>query len=379
MIRDIIIIGSGPAGYTAAIYAGRADLRPLVIEGTQPGGQLTTTTLVENFPGFPEGIQGPDLMSAMRRQAEKFGAEFLSGEVTGIRLRGLTPPPLMGGGRGRVDLDTIFSPSPQSSPIKGEEGRASTEIQDAKKALPIHEVAVGNKKLLTRALIIASGSRARHLEIPGEKKYLGRGVSTCAVCDGAFFKNKKVLVVGGGDSAGEESTFLTKFAGSVALAYRRGKDELKMSKRLQEKVFADKKINELWNTEVVEVLGDGTRMTGVKIKNIQTGKIIELKTDGMFLAIGHTPNTEFLTSGGSVAPSEPVPGARVADRKDAKFRVSTNELGYIVTRDLVKTNIPGVFAAGDVGDNYRWWQAITSAGSGCAAALEAERFLKNAD
>lgn len=304
MIRDVIIIGSGPAGYTAAIYASRADLRPLVIEGSQPGGQLTTTTEVGNFPGFPEGILGGELMARMRAQAKKFGAEFLSAEVIGLDL--------------------------ESKPFK---------------------VKLSEKELETQTLIIASGSSPMYLELPSEKKYIGHGVSTCATCDGAFFRGKKVLVVGGGDSAAEEADFLTKFAESVTIIHRR--EKMKASKIMQDRVFANKKINFIWNHEVFEVLGDGKKMTGVKIKDVKSGGVSEVLADGLFLAIGHAPNTKFVQGG-----------------------VKLDKLGYIETSNLVQTSVPGVFAAGDVGDPRRWWQAITSAGSGCAAALEAIRFLK---
>jgi len=334
MVRNIIIIGSGPAGYTAAIYAGRANLRPLVIEGTQPGGQLTTTTLVENFPGFPEGVMGPELMERMRRQAQKFGAEFLNGEVTEIRLHGLPTDNASVGIR-----------------LK------SVEIQDVKKAVPIFEVVAGGKVIKTRALIIASGSAPKYLGLESEKKYIGRGVSTCATCDGAFFRGKKVLVVGGGDSAAEEAIFLTKFADSVIIIHRR--DKMKASKAMQEKIFANKKINFIWNSEVIEVLGaaakagqDGQRMAGVKIRDVLSGQKRDVAADGMFVAIGHTPNTKFVQG-----------------------QLKLDKFGYIKTKDLVKTGVPGVFAAGDIGDRNRWWQAITSSAAGCAAALEAERYI----
>jgi len=367
-IRDIIIIGSGPAGYTAAIYAGRADLHPLVVEGVQPGGQLTTTTLVENFPGFPDGIMGPELMERMRRQAKKFGAEFLSGEVK------------------KIDLSSALI----SSPLQGEARRGKKLGYPP--APPLDEggilrIFLGNKILETKTLIIASGSSPRRLGVPGESKYFGRGVSTCATCDGAFFKNRHVLVIGGGDSAAEEAIFLTKFASSVTVIHRR--DKMKASKMMQDRVFANKKIDFIWNSEVIEVLGatakagqDGQRMTGVKIsarggslptgqagasggKDNQTGKSQTILADGMFLAIGHEPNTGFLKN------SPPCQGGA----RGGKSCVKLDKNGYIITYDLVKTSVPGVFAAGDIGDANRIWQAITSAGSGCAAALEAERFL----
>lgn len=312
--QNIIIIGSGPAGYTAAIYAGRADLRPLVIEGSQPGGQLTTTTDIENFPGFPDGILGGELMSRMRAQAKKFGAEFLSAEVTAIKL------------------GDFGNPADSRNPI-------------------VHKVFIGDKTLETKILIIASGSSPTHLGLESEKKYIGHGVSTCATCDAAFFRGKKVVVVGGGDSAAEEAEFLTKFAESVTIIHRR--DKMKASKVMQDRIFANKKINFIWNHEVIEVLGDGKKMTGVKIKDVVSGGISDILADGMFLAIGHVPNTKFIQG-----------------------ELELDKFGYIKTNNLVQTSVSGVFAAGDVGDLRRWWQAITSAGSGCAAALEAVRFLQ---
>lgn len=331
-VRNIIIIGSGPAGYTAAIYAGRADLHPLVIEGAQPGGQLTTTTLVENFPGFPEGVMGPELMERMRAQAKKFGAEFFSGEVN------------------RIDLSGALI----SSPLQGEARRGKKNGYPPAPPLTkggILRIFVNDKILQTHTIIIATGSSPRYLGLPSEKKYIGRGVSTCATCDGAFFKNRHVLVVGGGDSAAEEAIFLTKFASSVTVIHRR--DKMKASKAMQEKIFSDKKIDFIWNSEVTEVLGDGQRMTGVKIKDVTTGKKMVVAADGMFLAIGHIPNTKFVQG-----------------------QLELDKFGYLKTKNLVETSVPGVFAAGDIGDANRWWQAITSAASGCAAALEAERFLR---
>jgi thioredoxin reductase (NADPH) len=316
MVHDVIIIGSGPAGYTAAIYVGRAELDMLLIEGSEVSGQLVKAPLVENFPGFPEGIAGVELMERLRSQAKKFGAKFFDGEVA------------------RVEFGDFRNPEDPRNPI-------------------VHKIFVKEKILETRALIIASGSRSKMLGVAGEKEYLGRGVSTCATCDAPFFKNKKVIVVGGGDSAGVEALFISKFAKSVTIVCRKDRAGLKMSNRLQEQVSANPKIDYLWNAEVIEIIGNDSKMSGVKIENTQTGEASEIMADGMFLAIGHIPNTDFL-------PKEIL-----------------NKRGYVKTHDLVMTDIAGVFAAGDAGDNYRWWQAITAAGSGAAAALEAERFLKH--
>ncbi|MEK8210359.1 thioredoxin-disulfide reductase [Paenibacillus sp. FSL L8-0696] len=301
-----IVIGTGPAGLTAAIYLARANLNPLVIEGPQPGGQLTTTTEVENFPGFVDGIMGTDLMDSMRKQAERFGAEFRSGWVT------------------KVDLSK----------------RPFTLVIDE----------VG--ELSTETIIISTGASAKYLGIPGESENVGRGVSTCATCDGFFFRNKKVIVVGGGDSALEEANFLTRFASEVRIVHRR--DELRASKIMQDRSKSNEKINWSLNVTPLEVVAGPMGVTGLKVRNNETGQEELLETDGIFIAIGHIPNTKFLEG-----------------------QVDTNEIGYVqVKPGTSETNIPGVFACGDVQDD-KYRQAITSAGSGCMAALDCERFLEN--
>jgi thioredoxin reductase (NADPH) len=302
-----VIIGTGPAGLTAAIYLARANLNPLVIEGPEPGGQLTTTTEVENFPGFPEGIMGPELMANMRKQAERFGAQFRSGWINSVDL----------------------SKRPFTLSLEGGE------------------------TLQAETLIISTGASAKYLGIPGEKDNVGRGVSTCATCDGFFFRGKKIIVVGGGDSAMEEANFLTRFASELTLVHRR--DELRASKIMQERARENPKISWSLNRTPLEVLSGENGVTGLKVRNNETGEEEVIEAQGVFVAIGHTPNTKFL--GG---------------------QVETDEHGYIVTKPgSSETNVPGVFACGDVQDN-KYRQAITAAGSGCMAALDCEKFLEGA-
>jgi thioredoxin reductase (NADPH) len=304
MHYQTVIIGTGPAGLTAAIYLARANLSQLVIEGTQPGGQLTTTTEVENFPGFPEGITGPELMDNMRKQAERFGTRFQSGYVT------------------RVDMSK----------------RPFTLFME------------GGAEITADALIISTGASAKKIGIPGETENIGRGVSTCATCDGFFFRNKKIIVVGGGDTAMEEAQFLSRFASEVRVVHRR--NELRASKIMQDRARGNAKIRWSLDYTPIEVLSNENGVTGLKVRNNASGEEEVLETDGIFLAIGHQPNTRFLED-----------------------QLKTDELGYIeVVPGTSKTSIPGVFACGDVQDhNYR--QAITSAGSGCMAALDCELFL----
>ncbi len=303
-VENVIIIGSGPAGLTSAIYTSRANLEPLMIEGEEAGGQLMTTTEVENFPGFEHGITGPDLIAVMRKQAERFGTRFITRNVT------------------KVD----FSQRP-------------------------FKVWVSDKLYLAKSIIISTGASAKYLGLPSEKIYSNRGVSACATCDGAFFRNQEIGVVGGGDTAMEEAQFLTRFASKVYLIHRR--DSFRASKIMVERVLKNPKIEVLWNTEVQEVLGDGKSMTGAKLKNIAEGSVKELPITGLFLAIGHKPNTDLF-----------------------KGMLDMNETGYLITQpNTTYTNIPGVFAAGDVQDHvYR--QAITAAGTGCMAAIDAERWLE---
>jgi len=301
----VVIMGSGPAGLTAALYTARANLEPLVFEGIEAGGQLTLTTEVENYPGFPEGVQGPELMDAMRKQAERFGAKCVFAEVTSVDLSKI--PFKIISGEGLVEAETF---------------------------------------------IIASGASAKLLGIESEKRLLGHGVSTCATCDGFFFKDKELVVVGGGDTAMEEGNFLTKFATKLTIIHRR--DKLRASKILQDRAFKNPKIDFIWDTVVEEILGEKEKgVTGVSIKNVKTGEVSVKGCQGVFIAIGHNPNTQVLMG-----------------------QVEMDDAGYITTNNgSTKTNIPGVFAAGDVQDRiYR--QAVTAAGSGCMAGMDAERFLE---
>lgn len=302
-MRNVVILGSGLAGLTAAIYTARANLSPLLVEGVQAGGQLSLTTEVENYPGFPKGIMGPQLIQDMRAQAARFGTEYLSGDVSAADLKR----------------------SPFTVTIEGEQ------------------------TIETKTLIIATGASAIMLGVPGEARLMGHGVSTCATCDGYFFRGKELVVVGGGDSAMEESTFLTKFATRVSVAHRR--DTLRASKIMQDRASKNEKITFIWNSVVEEVLG-GSVVTGVRLRNVASGGTSELKTAGLFVAIGHTPNTGLFMG-----------------------QVEMDAKGYILTKNGTHTNVPGVFAAGDVQDpKYR--QAVTAAGSGCMAAIDAERFLE---
>ena len=302
-MRNVVIIGSGPAGLTAAIYAGRANLSPLLIEGTQAGGQLALTTEVENYPGFHHAIMGPELIKEMRAQAERFGTEFLRGDVSAVDL----------------------------------------------KRSPITLTIDGERTLETRALIIASGASANMLGLAGEKRLLGHGVSTCATCDGFFFKGKELIVVGGGDAALEEATFLTKFATKVTVVHRR--DQLRASKIMQDRAGNNPKIGFIWNAAVEEILGDPL-VAGVRLKDLKTGAVTEKPCDGVFVAIGHSPNTKLFAG-----------------------QLDLDEKGYIRTHDGTRTSLPGVFAAGDVQDHW-YRQAVTAAGSGCMAAIDCERYLE---
>ncbi|MET8877021.1 thioredoxin-disulfide reductase [Nocardia sp. NPDC004604] len=301
-VRDLIIVGSGPAGYTAAVYAARAELQPLLFEGTQFGGALMTTTEVENFPGFREGIMGPDLMEEMREQAKRFGADIRTEDVDAIDLSG-----------------------------------------------PIKTVTVGDETYRAYAVILAMGSAARYLNVPGEQKLLGRGVSACATCDGFFFKGQDIVVVGGGDSAMEEATFLTKFASSVTIVHRR--EEFRASRIMLERAKANEKIKFVLNAEVAEVNGD-TSVTSLTLRDTRTGETSELAATGLFVAIGHDPRSELVQG-----------------------QVELDDEGYVqVEHPSTATKVPGVFAAGDLVDHtYR--QAITAAGTGCRAAIDAERWL----
>ena len=304
MAENLVILGTGPAGLTAAIYAARANLNPLVIEGMQAGGQLTITSEVENYPGFPKGILGPELMIGFRQQAERFGARFVIGEVT------------------KVDFK-----NPQSLKLSTDK-----ETFEAK------------------TVIISTGASANLLGLPNEWRLMGKGVSTCATCDGFFFRGMEIAVAGGGDSACEEANFLTRFASKVTLIHRR--DTLRASKIMQDRVLKNPKIEVMWNTVIDDVLGD-KEVTGLCLKDSNTGEAREMKVAGLFVAIGHSPNTKIF-----------------------KGQLEMDANGYLLTHDGPKTNVPSVFAAGDVQDHvYR--QAITAAGSGCMAAIDAERYLES--
>ncbi len=306
MVKDVIIIGSGPAGLTAAIYAARANLNPLVLEGSQPGGQLTITTDVENYPGFPDGIMGPDMMDLFRKQAQRFGAETMFSHVDKVEIN--------------------------SNPFT---------------------VFVGDKEYKSKTIIISTGASAKLLGLQSESKLMGHGVSACATCDGFFYKDKSVLVVGGGDTAMEEANYLTKFASKVTIVHRR--DEFRASKIMQDRVLKNPKIDVMWNSSVVDMLGEVSEggLKAVKIKNILSQHVNEVQCDGIFIAIGHQPNSKIFSN-----------------------NLNVDSHGYILTKgDSTATSIPGIFAAGDVQDAiYR--QAVTAAGSGCMAAIEAERYLE---
>ena len=300
--RNIIILGSGPAGLTAAIYAARADLKPLVISGRQAGGQLMLTSEIENFPGFPEGIMGPELMDRMRQQAERFGADFVDEDATAVSFK--------------------------DQPLK---------------------VQTESEEFTSRAVIIATGASARWLGIPSEARLMGRGVSACATCDGFFFRNKDVVVVGGGDTAMEESIFLTKFASSVTVVHRR--HELRASQIMQNRALNHPKIRFVWESAIKEILG-ADHVQGIVLEELPTKKETELPIDGVFMAIGYNPNTEIF-----------------------RGQIDLNEAGYVNLIEGSKTNVPGVFVAGDVED-YHYRQAVTAAGAGCRAAMDAEVFIE---
>ena len=301
MIRKLIIIGSGPAGLTAALYAARANLNPLVLGGLEWGGQLMLTTEVENYPGFIDGINGPDLMEIFKKQAERFGAEVVNSNVTSVD----------------------FSKQP-------------------------FKIISGENSYETQTVIIATGASAKWLGLDNEQKLIGKGVSSCATCDGFFFKDKEIALVGGGDSAMEEALFLTKFASKVTVVHRR--DKLRASKIMQDRAFENNKIEFIWNSEIEDVIGDSS-VTGIKIKNVQTNESSMKDVSGLFVAIGHVPNTDFL-----------------------KGQIDLNDNGY-VNCDGTKTNIDGIFVAGDVHD-FRYRQAVTAAGHGCEAAIDVEKYIE---
>ena len=302
--RKVVILGSGPAGLTAAVYAGRAQLEPLVIDGPQPGGQLTITTEVDNFPGYPNGVQGPEMMEELKRQAERFGAQVRFGVVT------------------KVDFS----------------------------ARPFRAEADDGKTLLAETIIIATGASAKWMGLESEKKYMGQGVSGCATCDGFFYRGQDVAIVGGGDTAAEEATYLAKLCKKVYMIHRR--DELRASKAMQHKVFSTPNIEMIWNSVPEEVLGDENGVIGLKVRNVKTGEERRLDITGFFVAIGHKPNTEIF-----------------------RGQVELDEMGYVKTiPGSTRTSVEGIFAAGDVQDHY-YRQAVTAAGTGCMAAIEAERYL----
>jgi len=303
MTRQVVIIGSGPAGLTAALYAARAGLQPLLIEGIEAGGQLMLTTMVENYPGFRDGVMGPDLMAEMRVQAERVGAEILKGDVTALDL--------------------------SSRPFR---------------------ITLGKTEVVTEALILATGASARWLDLGVDKRLSGRGVSTCATCDGYFFKGRPIAVVGGGDTAMEEAIYLSKLASSVVVIHRR--DELRASKAMQDKARSLANVSFLWDTVITDIKDESKgAVTSIDLRNLKTGETSALAVEGVFIAIGHVPNTALV-----------------------KGQLDLEENGYIVTRQGTRTSVPGVFAAGDVQDHvYR--QAVTAAGTGCMAAIDAERFL----
>jgi len=307
MVRNVIIIGTGPAGFTAALYASRANLNPLIFEGSQPGGQLTITTDVENYPGFPDGIMGPELMDKFRSQAKKFGAEVLNLHID------------------KVDFSS-----------------------------PIFKIWAGEKEFSAHSIIISTGATAKLLGLDSEKKLMGYGVSACATCDGFFFKDKNVFVVGGGDSAMEEATFLTKFASKVTILHRR--DTFRASKIMQDKVFKNNKIDVMWNTNVIDMIGDPDKngLEAVEVENTISNVKTKIDCEGLFLGIGHKPNSDIFEN-----------------------QIDLNKTGYIITKNgSTQTSVSGVFAAGDIMDPvYR--QAVTAAGTGCMAALDAEKYLEH--
>jgi len=313
-LHNLIIVGSGPAGYTAALYAARANLKPLLIEGNEFGGALMTTTEVENFPGFSDGITGPELMDSMRKQAERFGAQLLTADASRIEL-------------GRIKLD-------------GEAG----ELEGVK------TVWVDQTPYRARAIIVATGSAWRRIGVPGEAEYLGHGVSSCATCDGFFFRDQDIAVVGGGDSAMEEATFLTRFARSVTIVHRRG--EFRASQIMQQRALDNPKITVIWNSRVTEIVGAEGKVTGVALTNVDSNAPSTLAVTGVFVAIGHIPRTELVVN-----------------------QLALDESGYVITKAPTSlTSVSGVFAAGDVVD-HTYQQAITAASAGCVAALDAQRYL----